>query len=356
MERFESVVQAIQSRIVKGDYTLDGFPSERRLADGLGVCRVTARKAVQRLVSAGVLARRTNGRLEVSREAGGERPLPRVAFLAPAFASPFVQHIRLAAERVGLSCGLPVRAVDFVHEDDPAIGAALDNFPAALVTGLTTTAPYWVREKLTQPGRRVVSIESDLTAWGVPSLVLFPPFCVRALLEHLAKLGHRIIHCLNTLPMIPEVERRIEQWRAWVAERGLAGELLNDPVPYYQSPMSHAYAFAHRLLKKKRLVNAAVFVTAEFSAIGVIRACIERHVRLGRELSLCSLGGDGFYRYLNPTLTVLEMPRPEDYLEPCLQWLGRSDEAWSGPLLIAPPRLPLFRGESTGAPAVSRRD
>jgi len=346
MAKYEELALVLEDRIARGDYALKGFPAERPLAEELGVARVTLRKALDDLETRNVLIRRLNGRLVINVHRG--RSGVRAAFLAPAFASPFIRQIRLAIERQSHIVGLPVRSIDFAHYDDPVIGETLSHFDQVFVAGISTDAPDRIRKHITRAGCKAVSIEQNLADWGVPSLVLFPPDASRVLFEHLVERGHRRIDCLNTLPAVPGIMARIEYWRQWIDDHGVEGTLYNEPVPYYKSPMRWAHERANALAKQGHLRRGAVFVTGETSCIGAMRAFLEAGVRVGRDLATCSLGGDGFYEFLNPTMTVVEMPQPEPYLKKYFQWMASGAKSWRGAILTKPRRPSLYVGESTG--------
>jgi DNA-binding LacI/PurR family transcriptional regulator len=293
-----------------------------------------------------VLIRRPNGRLVINLHRG--RSAVRAAFLAPAFASPFIRQIRLAIERQSHIMGLPVRSIDFAHYDDPIIGETLSHFDQVFVQGISTDAPNRVRKHITRAGCKAVAIETSLAEWGVPSLVLFPPDASRVLFDHLVERGHKRIDCLNTLPLVPGIEARIRYWRQWIDEHGIEGTLYNEPVQYYKSPMRWAHERVTALAKQGHLRRGAVFFTGETSGIGATRALLEAGVKVGRDVATCSLGGDGFYEFLNPTMTVVEMPRPEPYLKKYLEWMKSSSKSWRGAVLTTPRKPSLYVGESTG--------
>src|SRR5260370_10910563 len=99
MPKYSQFAGVLEKRIRRGDYALGGLPTEQRLAEEIGVSRMTARRALLHLMDKGLLMRKPHGKLAIQRD--HERPggAPRLAFLAPAFSSPEFETWRFAVER-----------------------------------------------------------------------------------------------------------------------------------------------------------------------------------------------------------------------------------------------------------------
>ena len=68
MLRNKDITEMLKKRFKKGYYAMSGIPSERDLADELGVARMTARRALNKLVEEGYLNRKSTGRLEFNED------------------------------------------------------------------------------------------------------------------------------------------------------------------------------------------------------------------------------------------------------------------------------------------------
>ncbi|MBN2712836.1 MAG: GntR family transcriptional regulator [Planctomycetes bacterium] len=353
MAKFQAIAETLKSRLGKGDYVIGGLPSERRLASELGVSRMTARRAIQMLVDEGTLVRHENGRLDNSATMDRQEANYRVAFLSPASSSPFTKWLCRATEHTGRRMGVQVRAIDFVHPDDPIVGETLESFDAVLLCGIDPKGNKWLSGRLADQSKKkgtpVVCMDHDGSDFGIPSILTTPPSCVPDLLDYLASLGHYSVDCWNFLPSSQSVLRRIDQWRIWCEERKLGekAQLVDNPVPNYGKPIEQGYQTMKAYISSGKKLPSAIFITGEVSSMGVMRALSEEGVKIGKDISICSLGGDGYYRYLNPSLTVLELEDPDPYLEICFNWIIGGGE-WDGPLVIGPDKMPLFVGESTG--------
>ena len=85
MAKYHSIVQVLEERIEHGDYLINDFPSERKLAAETGVSHMTARKVTQVLLEKGLLQRMENGRLAAS--SSRQESAAQIAFVSPAYPS-----------------------------------------------------------------------------------------------------------------------------------------------------------------------------------------------------------------------------------------------------------------------------
>jgi hypothetical protein len=343
----EQIQRMLEGRIRHGDYHSRDLPTERELAEEVGVSRMTARKAVQRLVDQGLLLRLANGRVTANRRAAGQL---RVAFLTPSLASQDVERWRLGLERAGSGFDVQVRTMVYLHWDDPAIVDALDSFDGVFLYPSGEPIPPRIITRFRDAGRALVVLGRDLTALGIPSIELFPPVFIQRLLDSVAELGHRSVDCFNVQTIDPAIALRIEQWNLWRAVHRMGGRLLGEPIRPYAVPLAHAYEQAGRLLDEGQFTATALLCTTAPAAIGAVRAMRDRGIRVGTDVSVCVVNDEGLGRYMSPSLTSIEMPDPASYLTVCLEWMQRRGEGWIGPLLMQPSQVPLFAGESTGRP------
>ena len=347
MRKVILAAELIEKRILFADHVVAGMPSERQLANELGLSRTTVRKAVQQLMDKGTLERQENGRLQVS-EQSGQRRTRTIGFITPEGASTNRDEWRESLNRIvrdmGEEQGFVLRSVVYAHWADSAIQEALASFDGAFFMTETETIPNWLMKKINEFPCRVMSLNRDYSHAGLPSIQLFTPSAERQLFDHLYRLGHRRIDCLNTQALDGVIQSRIAVWREYNELKELKGQLhsltLNKPVEL-------AYQLVRDILQEGRPLGTALFCTTGPAAIGAMRAAHEAGLKVGDDISVCAVNSEGLGRYLQPTLTALEAPPRAPYLRRALQWM-MSDEAWQGPLLIEADDVPLFEGESTG--------
>ena len=343
----KTTAQLIRKRILHGDHALNGIPSERLLADELGISRQTVRSALQLLEEEGLLVRQPNRRRTVARDDQWASQMHTIGFVKHSNSSHnhalWSQAIRTALE--GRNCTL--RTLTFEHYGDASIAAALAGFDGIFFLPPAEEIPGWLTSKMRQSDCKVIVLDQDATRAKLRSVVMFPPQAEWKLLEHLVELGHDRIDCVNTQTRNRIIEGRIAAWQCYISDRKLVGKLhsLTEFIP-----IDSAYQLVkNRLLNGKQLGSALICTTGP-AAIGVMRAFHNAGIKVGRDVSVCAVNDEGLGPYLIPSLTCLQSPTRAPHLERAINWI--LNDHWEGPLLIQPDDVPVFIGASTGlAPA-----
>jgi len=346
----KQIERILERRIRYGDYQLTGLPPERELSREVGASRMTTRKAIERLIAKGLLRRLENGRLNISPSALNARAT--IGFLVPSLSSRNVEKWRIGIEKAASELNMRLRAIHYVHWDDPIVLDALKGFDCVLFNPSAEEIPARIIEKMRESRGLVVVLGRDLSAFGFTSICMFPAFFVQQLLDYLAELGHRHIDCFNVQTIDPVIAGRIQQWELWCAAHNIEGTLLNRPIiPYESDPLEQAYEQMGKILDGNKLKGTAILCTTAPAGVGTVRAMKDRGIRLGRDISICTVNDEGFARYLTPSLTCIEMQDPAPYLRVCLQRIvneKKGKSQWFGPLLMQPQQVLLFKGESAG--------
>jgi hypothetical protein len=342
------VISILERRIRGGDYLVAPLPTGRALAAELGVSYVTARKALQAMQDRGLLARGPTGRLRLGGPSTDGR-VAQVAFLAPAFPSLDVMRWRLAIDRTVAAARCAVKSHFFEHWDDPVVIDVIERGDGAFLYPSSEALSRTLERRLRERTTRVVVVDQDWSAYGLPSLCLSPPRFVQALLDHCVSLGHRRIACLNTAPHDHAIAARIGQYRLWAAAHGMPAELIDEPVRPGEDAGPRARDVVARVLAQGGLVSTAVFTTTGACAVGAMRALHAAGLRPGRDLAVCTLNDDGLGDMLIPSLTAQAVVDPAPYLQVALDWILHLDRPWEGPLLVQPDACLVAARESTGA-------
>lgn len=347
MKKVVLAAELIEKRIAFADHVATGIPGERQLAEELGLSRTTIRTALHQLVEQGTLIRQENGRLEVAVTTQNARTRT-IGFIAPVGTSSNRDEWRESLDSVvqGMAqeYSIVVRAVAYGHWADPAIQEALTGFDGAFLMASSENIPPWLLTKIKESPCRILSLDRDLTASGLPSLLLFPSFAERKLFDHLSRFGHRHIDCLNTQEEDAVIKDRIAAWKEYIDSRGMEGQLHSLAR---RKPAESAYQLVRDALQEGRRLASALFCTTGPAAIGAMRAFHEAGLKIGDDVSVCAVNSEGIGRLLLRSLTALEAPPRALYLRQACQWM-LGEQEWQGPLLIQPNEVPLFEGESTG--------
>jgi len=337
----------IEERIAFADHVVAGIRSERQLAEELGLSRSTVRKALEVLVEKGTLNRQANGRLDVAEVSGAYR-IKTVGFVAPVGTNvnrdEWRETLNGVVEGLGLGPNVVIRSVAYGHWADPVIQEALANLDGAFFMTNSASMPGWLLTKIVESPCKIVFLNNDQTAAGIPSVNLFPAKSEHKLFDYLVRLGHRAIDCLNTQKADAVIEKRISEWESYVHRPGFRGRYLSLEQ---HKPVESAYRLVRDTIGGGEPLATALFCTTGPAAIGAMRAILESGLRVGHDVSVCAVNSEGLGRYLNPTLTALEAPPRALYLRSALEWMIGA-HTWRGPLLVQPEDLPLFEGESTG--------
>jgi len=347
MSKVLLATQMIEERIAFADHVVTGIPSERQLAEELGLSRFTVRKAVEGLVEKGTLSRQENGRLGVAPQSGAGRAKT-IGFIAPVGPSAnrdeWRESLRGVVDSLDLGPGVVVRTVTYGHWADPVLQEALAAFDGAFFMAISENIPNWLRSKIHESRCRLMALDSDQSRAGLPSVLLFSPAAEPKLFDHLYRLGHRRIDCINTQYEDAVIKDRIAAWRVYQEARGIGGQLLSLT---HDRPIELAYRLVRDFLYQGRDLAPALFCTTGPAAMGAMRAVHEAGLKIGHDISVCAVNSEGVGRYLMPSLTALEAPPRGLYLRRALEWMLGHGE-WQGPLVIQPEDVPLFEGESTG--------
>ncbi|MEM1423257.1 MAG: substrate-binding domain-containing protein, partial [Planctomycetota bacterium] len=282
---FTEVMDVLQRRIAAGAYMLKDIPGERKLAEEVGVSYMTARKAVARLIEKEVLSRRPNGGLMVHPRVQSERGHTQVTLLTPAFPSAHLVRCRLDISEAMRARGIEFRSVEYMHWDDTVVAEALDGSDGLIIIPLTEPVPPLTLKTFRDPANRIVIFDGDMTEEDLPSIRLFSRDHIAQIYDHLFKLGHRRVDCLNTQGHNAEIDRRLRHWRDWTAERACEGELHDDPVPAFGDTMSRAHQLMLRVLDTAEERPTAVVCTTQPAALGAVRAATDRSLRVGVDIS-----------------------------------------------------------------------
>ena len=210
MLRNKEISELLKQRFEKAYYAMRGIPSERELSEELCVARMTARRALNKLVEEGVLNRKSTGRLEFNQQVSSENK--QICFLMPSLNSNdialWLQDLKDLGERMSVN----IRPVYYSSWDDVVFHSAIESFDGVFFIPRSDSPPDWIEKKLKSTPVRIVSLAYDMTALGFPSLNIFSNIFISQLLDHLNEQGYEKIDCFNVQEHNSSITKRLEQW------------------------------------------------------------------------------------------------------------------------------------------------
>lgn len=349
--KYLELVRVLERRVQAGDYALEQMPSERKLAAELGVSHMTARRAVQHLIETGLIKRNSTH----SRSASAKSKL-KIACLVPEFdpASIYVVTLIGTLTKVVTVKGGIVRPVSYTGWHDPVIMDVLDGDFDGIFFLPPNDMPQVMLDRLAREAGRIVTLYRPLIEQGILCIDNGKPDAVSGLVAHLADLGHRHIAMLNCNPEDLVVHERVAGWRDELARRGLAGPLFNDPVMPGEFCDRHALPYVEKLIDQGQLgksspVTAMITTTLE-TARASIRALANRGLSVPKDLSIATCDAPWTAKMMVPSITTLDCPPINDYVEIGLEWIMSRGQNWNRPMLVRTDHVPVWVGESTVPP------
>ena len=301
MLKYRQMVELLEQRIQNGEYPDGRLPAVRQLATDVGVSYLTARKAVQELKEFGVISHNESNRRIVIRKTGTRRPL--VGVITPFWHfSDWMRSIRDVTGELG---GM-VRFVSYSSNSDPVITEALSaEFDVLFVILPSDQENVRLIDRLRRFGKRVVVLFQDLSTEGLRSMIGVPPETVKILMNKLLERGCRRIDLVSTgNHKSADIARRIRVWREFLAEHKIPGSFLDPGIHPFEHPEPKI---------RKTLLNYfstgvepdAFYCLTPGGVLGIYRACYEKKLRIGQDVSVFSFGEIEHARVLTPALATV---------------------------------------------------
>ncbi len=345
MAKYKQISELLEKRISHGDYYNQELPTENRMATEIGVSRMTARKAITHLIERGILKRKDNGRIEICDSIKAAET--KLAFLAPSWPSSELQIWRNNLEKEVARHGASLRPIDYVHDDDPAIIEAIENFDGVFMLPGAQTFPGKLVERMTNCPKLVI-LGHDYSWAGIVSINPFPASHIRRLLDIYKTKGVKRVECVCGQPMNSSTELRIREWNLWRRLNQVDGDLITSDIKPSTYAVQNAYKLTADYLKKAKRKPQALFCCSITGAIGTSRACIDSGLKVGKDVLISAVNGEEMNRYLQPSITSLEGKDVRNYLSLTIEWMKQAEAEWDGSILLEPDSPQLFLGESTG--------
>lgn len=289
MPKYQEIANVLRNRLVRGEYPAGKLPPLRKLAADMGVSYLTARHAVQALEASG--GRRTRA----------ARPL--VAMITPLWSyTEWHRAVKAGTEALGGQ----VRFIAYGSDTDPNISDAINegNFDLIFLS-LPDREDSRLIELVSKARDRVVVMFRDMSAHGIRCLEGADPLCIERFLELLAARGHRRIDAFGRdVDLIAGAENRYRVWRDWLDRHGVEGTFHEMPHRSFDPDDANAAEFCREKFAAGAFADA-VFCFNPTLAFGFYRACFERGIIPGRDISVFAFGDQEKARLMTPALATV---------------------------------------------------
>ena len=128
----------------------------------------------------------------------------------------------------------------------------------------------------------------------------------------------------------------------------MTGEFLERPTRSFADATPAAYEAMRGLIEQGSMKSTAFVGTTFPAAVGAIRACWERGLVVGQNVSICAINIEAPARFMTPSITGLDTPNLSTLLARCFDWFTQ-DRDWTGARRLEPGQAEFAQGESTGA-------
>ena len=259
------------------------------------------------------------------------------------FSAELVKHVEKAAMEVGYSVLIGNSANSRQIEDLYLSKLSDSGLDGMIFSSSADDDAHAIRE-----GAALVAVDRELS--GFDFVASDHETGAREVVRHLADLGHRRIACISGPATMPVFQQRLAGYRS-VVETGLK-DLGISPETYTRfEPLDSMRGIdAARSLLELPDRPTAVFATTDQQAIGVLRACGDRGLRVPEEISVVGFDDIPLADLVNPRLTTVRQPIEQIgrlAVERLLLRMGLTDEPAQRWLLDTE----LRRRESSAPPA-----
>ncbi len=337
------IKKILEERLRRGEYKVNAFPSDRKLADEMGVSYLTARKAVSELFNLNMLIKNDSGRTIVNPELHQNIEQKQVALLIPSHPSQGIMEWSKSVWRATKEMNANLRIFAYNGGDDKIILETLSRDFDAFLFYPSRDISQFVKSKLVEIKKKVCTIFEDYREYGIPMIEDVPASAMNDLLTHMFELNHRNIDCITVKTNSKNIQNRVRVWKSYLERKKMNGNLIE------LQNLSHEliYKFLKQYLLDTKNKNTA-FVSVNFMIAPILqRVAYDLNISLGQDTSFGCLGVAEDAKYLIPSMTVINPPDKSIFVKQALQYMLESNTG-VGPLTFEPSSVELFIGESTG--------
>ena len=292
------------------------IPSERHLALDFGVSHMTARKAIDSLVTEGYLERRPGSGTFVRSDLDERRASRQLGIILPAWESPEISDIVLHASRIAAQSRWLPRVYYSRFWDDKAIESAINASDALMILApeRLDKIPCALHERLI--GRNPPSVIIGLPAYAIGLDSVNSQNGMPLAVKHLIKVGHRRIAIAlqdfsgneNLMPYGVFIDSWRELVEPLAGKEAMDSLLIQAKVPQFELPHGSVKKAIIDSFKRNRdrLPFTAIVVPLSM-AWGALSAFHELGLKLPQDVSAIFTGDRQEAEFYAPKLTMVKI-------------------------------------------------
>ena len=312
LSKYQVVRDQISSAIHLGEWERGAqLPSEHEFAARYGVSYMTARRAVEELLEAGLIERHGRNRTMVR---DFEAPKTSRGLLnliwTPVGNETLRTLLRLCQKEarardfetrlICWSNGSKRAALSAIADGNPTlVGLGYDDLHGALLTAMQKAATH------------LVLLGNRLNAEAIPAVKADDAQGMNLAIAHLRALGHRKIGLISNRKQDPIDQLRRTVWEECLKPITSPTErkhwLLHAPVPIGEPLTQITYNCVRAFLESGRADVTALLCVGEQSALGALAACHDSGWAVPEKVSLITFGNSPNLSFLRPSSTVVDV-------------------------------------------------
>ena len=303
------VKDLLREAVAAGEYPPDSYlPGERYFASKYSVSYMTARRAIESLVSEGLFGRRSK-RTMVNGNAISIATSPSLNVFyvrLNTFVDPLINGVEIAArERGWITQLILMRDAN----DATAVAAIESGKPGVILLPTDDLLGGRIGEALVRSNGRVVMVGNQMDD-SVSWVKAADRQVMRKALDYLVDLGHRDILFLHDDILHRGLEDMLSQLRQT--------DLSHHPVldhrkplcvkvtPFESRPKAASQA-VHRYLAGQKVLPTAIACANDELAVGALHALRGLGLSVPQKVSLLSFGNTALTEYAVPSITVIDL-------------------------------------------------
>ncbi len=340
MAKYQEICEILSERIENGDYAGGRIPPLRKLAEDMGVSYLTARQAVNLLKEKGVVGASSSGRSVHVNGSGTVHPL--VALITPFWH--FSEWHATINEKVK-ECGGLLRIFAFATETDPIINEALNEEFDLIFIELPANPNARLLERVAKLKKKAVVMFQDRTDYGIRSVLGAPVESISLFMKKLKGAGAKRIDMITPEPENNfNLNERRNVWQKALKTYHLTGICHTYQAQRFKHNQITAKQLCSELLENPSLPDA-IFCAGHDIAIGLYRACYEKGIRIGRDVSVFCFGADNDCKLMAPALATVVNHGVAELLEQIIRQYCPGNQI-TDQLLYQLETMEIFEGES----------